>query len=331
MPDSSSNSSIRGQYRYPLTSLSPINSNSLLQSNQQGSRDNLSWIIFRQIETEINLSSASIENTGSREVGRVELYLPGNSSVTDNVDYSQSSLGSLGSAIKRGLDKSDGSSGIGAQISKTAQSGLETADSMLDALTGGNVSTSAVAKILSLSRRVSPGISAGISSGIRAVANPHIQSVFNGVGIREFTFTFNLVPESREESKECRDIIRFFRRAVYPSFGALSNQDGLFDDFDPDRRRNSNEPAEVDLENQVAYTFPNVFDIRVQRYDMSSDKWIRDITHRFLRCHLTSVSTNFDPNETQVVRPDGSFSEYTLALSFQEERTLSQHDIDQGY
>lgn len=49
------------------------------------------------------------------------------------------------------------------------------------------------------------------------IVNPHITSIFRGVGLREHTLQWKMHAKSAEESKAIRDIINFIRSAMHPT------------------------------------------------------------------------------------------------------------------
>ncbi len=52
----------------------------------------------------------------------------------------------------------------------------------------------------------------------RVAINPNTELYFKGVGLRNFSFRFQLVPKSQADSKTIRNVIRFFERWSHPDF-----------------------------------------------------------------------------------------------------------------
>jgi len=52
------------------------------------------------------------------------------------------------------------------------------------------------------------------------ILNPKKTMFFKGVGFREFSFTFNFTPESREEAETVKKIVVFFKKHSHPNGGA---------------------------------------------------------------------------------------------------------------
>jgi hypothetical protein len=283
----------------------------------------MAWLIFEEIEIQVdtNIGSADANSPSTEEVRSkttriprrtCALYMPGGLSVNDSIAYNPTDLGASGKFLKDAI----GEKGLTSQtVSDAANDAVDFAADIGKNLFGGSgaADPGLIARVLRLTRLNGTGQGAGILAGVRAQANPHTHSLFQGVGIREFTFTFTLVPESRREQQEVKKIIQFFREAAYPDFG----------DFDSN--------GEVD---DVAYRFPNIFQIsqafrnpKTGEVRINQDFEGNRIGFKYLPSHLKDVATNFDPENTLTLKADGNFPSYTLALTFQEERALSKQDI----
>lgn len=276
-----------------------------------------SWLLFTEVDlhTEIDVvGDGVIPRTIPRTIGSALLYSPGGLEVADAISYNQTDLGMSGTYLRDAIN----ARGLtGAMVEQALSDAQGFAAAVTENFFGGKeggADPGLVAKVLRASRLNGTGPGSGILSAIRAQANPHTHSIFQGVGIRTFTFAFTMVPDSEEEQAECRKIIKFFRTAAYPAFGNF----GLADD--------------------VAWRFPSVFNIEQLFRDpktgtlkANTDANGNFIGHKYLRCHLTDVAVKFDPESTMAMRFDMNFPAYSLSLTFQEEKTLSKADILEGY
>jgi hypothetical protein len=61
-----------------------------------------------------------------------------------------------------------------------------------------------------------PGLKAGVAKGLNTIQNPYITNVFNGVGFREFSFSFVLIPKGAHESDHIQNIIETFKKTMLP-------------------------------------------------------------------------------------------------------------------
>ena len=60
------------------------------------------------------------------------------------------------------------------------------------------------------------------------IANPYLEQVFGGIGMREFSFSWKLVPRNEKEQKSIHQIIKTLRKSVLPNLsGSFSNQGNL--------------------------------------------------------------------------------------------------------
>ena len=140
------------------------------------------------------------------------------------------------------------------------------------------------------------------NSIIGAVSNPRKEMTFEGVQIRTYDMSFNFSPRSRTEAEAALQIVRMFRFHAYPEVSP----------------------------NRAFYSFPSEFEIHpfVVRNGIS-----RENTNlpKFPRAYLTGVQTNYTPNEYMTSFEDGTPTQLTLSLSFQEAEALSRNHIKAGF
>ena len=136
------------------------------------------------------------------------------------------------------------------------------------------------------------------------IVNPNLRAVFRGVNIREFAFQFKLIATSPEEARAVEQIVKFFRRELYPRAFPISFGKG-----------------EADL----GYYFPNAFKIRFN-FKGVENRHIPKIKH----CYLRNFSHTINPTGG-AFRKDGQPNEIDISMSFVEHETLKQRDIDEGF
>ncbi len=204
----------------------------LLQYPLTDANEHMAWLIFEEIEIQVdtNIGSADANSPSTEEVRSkttriprrtCALYMPGGLSVNDSIAYNPTDLGASGKYLKDAI----GEKGLTSQtVSDAANDAVDFAADIGKNLFGGSgaADPGLIARVLRLTRLNGTGQGAGILAGVRAQANPHTHSLFQGVGIREFTFTFTLVPESRREQQR-QEIIQFFREAAYQTWRLDSN------------------------------------------------------------------------------------------------------------
>jgi len=219
----------------------------------------------------------------------VDMYIPISLQIDDNVQYDNAQLGIMGQALLSGMAQN------GEIISAIGKSMSEGTSDVFN-LFGGNLGEEA-ARLAAI--RVSgklPKIQNAVSVSQQRAINPNVRAIFRGVNLRQFSFTFKMIPTSEREAIEISNIIRFFRIEVYPESKVAGNH------------------------GSVMYKFPNVFDISF-KYGGGSAK-----IPRLNKCFLTGVQSNFNPTQASF-HQDGYPSEVDLTLRFLEIRTLDKQDV----
>ena len=201
----------------------------------------------------------------------------------------------------------------------TAAAGMRAGEGVIDAVTEGVVAAagglvdafktrsmgSAQAR-LAVSRAASyvPGesISGAVQSGTRVALNPNTQAMFKAVPLREFTFTFKMIPTTAEEALEIKKIIKFFRTELYPTVIPLGGEGGV----------------------AAGYEFPNVFRIEMKYND---DK---QLATKILPSYLRNFTATYNAS-SMGFHKDGEFTEVDISMTFMEHTTLHKKLIEQDY
>jgi len=125
------------------------------------------------------------------------------------------------------------------------------------------------------------------------IVNPNMELLFNGPQLR--TFQFNIVLSSREpkESKNIRNIIRFFKQGM------------------------SVKRSNTDLFLQSPHTFQIKYN-----YKGSEHPWINKIKE----CALTGCTVNYTPAGSYATFIDGAMTSYEIGLQFAELEALYDDD-----
>lgn len=223
----------------------------------------------------------------------VQLYLPAGLAFRDNVTYENFQLGGVGATMEAGLGFAESvMKGVGSFINNS--SGSNGAD--LAKLAGIQLSSQfgSVADEVRAVQQLSGGVT----------LNPNERVLFKQPNIREFAFTFKFVAKSEEERLHVDNIVKFFRRELYPE--DISTTVG-------------GQPL------KLGYKFPNKFSIQF-RYDGKKIPGLAKIGNCFLR----DVSTTYNASQ-MAMHSDGSFMEVDMSLMFQETHALSKADIDEGF
>lgn len=242
-----------------------------------------------------NTNRARIKESKARYTGNsCTLYMPQGLVINDGVQYDTTELGVFGSGIEAGMNA--GSAPVAALVAGGIKSGVGDLGRLIS-----GAATQQSARIAAA--RFTPGAALGgaVRSSLQTAPNPNMRVLFKSVGIREFSFTFKLIPKSLEESNEITKIVRFFRTELYP---------------EPLKEKNIN----------LAYKFPN----KIQVVLMYNGKPYKESALNFNLMFLKGVAANYNPSQSTFFT-GGRFSEIDMTLTMQEDRTLDKFDVDDGF
>ena len=249
------------------------------------------------------LTNATDSNTNVGNGGRVlkrpkhTIFLPIPRQIQDanSVSYDSSKLDPLEAAgaaiIKQGIESpsiglvqralgaivGDGADLIGDNTDAIAS---EIAGRAIGAL-GGNVTANAL-----------------IARGSGAILNPNLESLFQGVKLRQFPFTFEFFPRNPTEAEQVRLIIRVLKRSM-------------------SARNNGDKGGGVFIKQ------PDIFQLQ---YMKGSSE--HPFLNKFLPMHLTDMKINYAASGTYSTFYDGTPSHMSVSCSFQEVNPVYQEDYD---
>jgi len=200
----------------------------------------------------------------------VALYFPTGHTINDSLGYESQEEGLAGLAISRLLSQGGGAEDVvNADIGEVAA--------------GAAARTAAAA---------APGGAVYTRSRGR-VANPREFMLFKAPSIREFSFSFTFIPQTKGEADNLPNIIRFFREAAYP------------------------------VETATEYIFPDTFRISYKNGGGGIIK-IPEVA-------CTSINVTYNPNSISFFRDNGMPVQTTLELSFTELKPISRQQVEQGF
>ena len=231
--------------------------------------------------------------------GKAVLYLPQAIQITDNAHYDNIDLGIIGSNAERGLQAGD-------NVLPLLMSELKTAgSSIIDQLTGRAPAKSDLAR-LAVNRAAqylpNAGARGAVSATTRVAINPNTRALFKSVPLREFTFSFKMIPTSKEETKQITGLIKFFRENLYPEVIPMGGDNGI----------------------NAGYKFPNVFDIKLTYPGKEY------IGTKILPSYIRNFSATYNASGMGFLE-GGDFSEVDITMSFIESGTLHKKLIQDGY
>ena len=240
--------------------------------------------------------------------GRIcELYMPEGIDFSDNVSYGDDEFGVAGAMVESAVNKK-GNLAVGGALMGMA--GI--AGSSANMLKGGGASADAAASLaLQRTAKRIPMIGDMLSSsaGMKAVQSmtrvinaPNARVLFEGVGMRSFSFSFNLIAATPQQSIDIKKIVKFFRSEAYPD--ALTT-------------------AINDVNVEMGLRYPDRFIIDM----MYNDK---RVFTKLKPCYLTGISVKYNA-EQNTMHADGAPTKVDLTLSFKESLALNKQDIKDGF
>lgn len=170
---------------------------------------------------------SSVNQTG-RSTTEIILPLPQQLVDVDSIDVGAGQLGTVG-ALAVGTFSSATGGGLDQQISNALDSAKKAGANLADNITSGNFSVYkdylgfAARNLLSLSPELS--LAADVATG--TAINPHTTLNFDGVGLKEFTFGWQLAPRNNEESDLLKDIIAKIKSHILPKTVGFGDTPGL--------------------------------------------------------------------------------------------------------
>ena len=127
------------------------------------------------------------------------------------------------------------------------------------------------------------------------VFNPNMELLFNGPSLRNFNFTFKIMPRSSDEAEEVKQIIRFFKKGMSAKAGA----GGLF------------------------LKTPNVFELTYRKGTGE-----HPFLNKFKQCFLENISVNYTGDGVYSTYEGGEPVSMEMTLAFKELAPIYDVDYD---
>ena len=239
------------------------------------------------------------DDFGVTQMQRACLYMPMTVQQMENVSVGPESLGVIGGSISSVI--AGGNATLTGLANKAVQAGIGGAIDFVSGNAGAELGSLMANKIAS---RLNTQAGLGVQNATRIQISPNTRAIFKQVNIREWNFSFQLIPTSEKESIEIENIIDFFRMEQLPEeLGA----NGI----------------------SMAYRFPNLMKIRAYYHKINEDGEFEDIiplVTKFLPAYLQSVDVTYNTSGMSYY-DNGKFHDATLNIKFIEYRPLNKNDI----
>ena len=133
-----------------------------------------------------------------------------------------------------------------------------------------------------------------------AILNPNLESLFQGVKLRQFPFVFEFFPRNGREAEEVKNIIKVLKRSMAP-------------------RNNKDKGKGIFIKQ------PDIFQLQ---YMKGGEE--HPFLNKFLPMHLTDMKINYSSSGTYSTFWDGTPSHMTVNCSFTEVNPVYQEDYDEA-
>ena len=237
------------------------------------SQEETPWILFSSYAAAWRSSGRIRAKKAASE--SVAIYIPTGTNISDSLTYDTAQAGVAASLIS--------------EVSGTGGLNIRPGDvEGLAGLYAGRISRQ-------LGDVATPGIDLKETlNAVRGrVANPNSFTIFNSPSLRTFPFNFTFIPQNEQEADSIPEIIKFFRKASYPS-----------------------------LAGRFEYNLPNFFSIRFE--GTAGMIKIPEVV-------CTSVQVSYNPNSISYFKRNNQPVETTLSLSFQETQAITRQMVEEGY
>lgn len=257
-----------------------------------------------QSQNQVFEIGASTTPRKKKKLSTVLLPVPNDVNYADQLQWGSEALGILGKmapALAKGALTD--ASGIGDKLSKMAGAG--TPEFLLNE----------IGKVAKFSPQA---LTQGIGG---AILNPYEEQIFKGVGMREFTFSWKLVPRNSSEQSRIHRIIKALRYYSLPNYSArVGINDGVDQNIETNRLQDR------------WLTVPNIFELNWVQAG-TNNKIIQSLP-KIKPCVLKSISVNYTPDNvwaTHLANGNGLSGPapiaYDVSINFAETEIITAADV----
>lgn len=246
----------------------------------------------------------------------VAMYMPNDITENIGINYNNTSMSGTSGLIAGVLQGTKNvSSGIISNIMNGQDffRGVSMNDFGLGSILQRDLVKSAQAGISALENIAGGGVTTGINAGLGIAANPFMEIIFDNMDFRKFRFNFKFAPNSKEESKIARAIIKAFKFNSAPE---------LASDF-----------------LNTFFVVPGTFDIKYFSKTSSGTFKENPYLNKISTCVCTGVSVNYTGNDGNIFtafeseddNDPGAPVVMDLSLEFTELELITKKRIMEGF
>ena len=217
------------------------------------------------------------------------------------------------------------------RVGMSALTGLATGNfsDMNNMLTGGGNWKSISGALIASGLNQIPGVGGNLTmsdvtgSTEGVVLNPNMEMLYDSPDFREVSMKYKLVPHNKEEAIAIQKIIKQFRYAALPSWGAGDDLSEGLKNFSVKDSNDVSDDGEPIAENFIRVPWLCHFEFR-------TGGTVNPYVAQYKPCAITRVSINYTPDGTYASYTEGGPSAYEIDLSFIETKLIFKQDLADG-
>lgn len=174
---------------------------------------------------------------------------------------------------------------------------------------------------------VSAGATAAVTDRIGAVINNHKAVIYQGPGgFRVFNYNFSMIPESENEAKEIKNIVRFFKEAMHPEVGQFGYTAGSR----PDGSDRTFGFISGQTNSSLLFAYPDEFSIEIIPNSTRGGR-TNEKLFKIDKCFLENISVDYTTQGATTFFDTGDPVTTTISLQFKETTVMTRNKIREGY
>jgi hypothetical protein len=250
---------------------------------------------------------SNLEDSFNINVDRLELGAVGRVAVDYFSKQTDAEIGeffsNMGTNLYNGGDNlANFGRGILSAIQNSEEGIGDMLNSYISSMSGGDASQIAAYLAKSgVSRIPKVGFAAEVS-GRGTSINPHVTLNFDGVGLKDHSFSWSLSPNSPQDTENLREISNTIKREILPKYAALGGASG------------------GGILDRAILEYPSIANVHLIGLDT-------EYYYKFKPCMVSNFSANFTPNGPSVLK-NGNPTAVTFSLQLKEAQIHTKDDYE---
>lgn len=228
----------------------------------------------------------------------VSLYMPMGFAINDQAVFETAATGVAGGAAAALISGTNPANVTQADVTAIAMNSAE----QLGTAAGGLAGSALPGRVGGIVGGILGAVGAGTVAQAAAQeynkqaqvsVNPREFMLYKSPGMRNFSFRFRFIPDSEGESRAAEEIVKWFRRGMYPTAAG-----------------------------QYSFNFPDAFQIEIKNM-----QGIPKLPEVFLE----SCGVTFNPNSMSYFKQNNRPVEINLSLEFKELQPITRENVNEGF